>query len=362
MNVNQTKRRVWLINAVALLALVLSSWAVSTGSAEATDVAERIAALQASISSPPAPAKYYLPVTQRSAEWTRVGDVPSGVTLFYEVAVCGQQGLAGTNLGLYSIGDVNGAQAVWQRQNGLGGGANQIVSGVTFVPGSNCATAYATSRTTGIWRGDRTGTNWQWKRVDKGLDESIAVLASADTLFVAGGYGVRWISPLPTNNQVTWNETGIDTITYSLTMSEQDASDIYAAEWQRGVSVKVTNAQWVLLSGIPNPNTYDAAANVDGTLIAGTDRGLVRFQNLAWTTTQPPFVNTSFAVLAVDDRFYAAHDGHGVIYSRDGGINWEWIGTGLPADATFRVRGLALGDGRLYAATRQGVWVWSNTP
>ena len=363
MNNNCTNLHGWKLNLIASVTLTMLLGILLLMPLAAFDGEP----LPASSPIPPAPAPAHLPIIQSSAQWSPVGNIPSGtsISLFYEVAVCGQYGLAGTNIGLYSINNITQQQATWQREIDLGGISDQVVSGVTFVPDTNCSTAYATSRTRGVWRGTRTGDNWQWRRVDKGLDEAFVVLVSDNTLFVGGNFGVRWASPLPTDDKTTWNTTDIITTTYGLSISQKDADDIHAAVWQRGVVEKSSdNSSWVSIGTIPNPNVYDAAANASGVVVAGTDSGLMRFVNSSWSASQPPFVLTSFAVLAVGERFYAAHDGFGVVYSRNGGTTWESMGTGLPQnEPSFRVRGLSLSDnGRLFAATRTGVWMWTGQP
>jgi hypothetical protein len=51
-----------------------------------------------------------------------------------------------------------------------------------------------------------------------------------------------------------------------------------------------------------------------------------------------------------------------VLLSIDDGQSWVPVGE-LPATEGFFVRGLTLSDdGRLYAATSDGIWVWSQTP
>lgn len=351
MNDKHTHSRRWQLNLTAFVVLmVLFSFSSVT----------RLSAVNDEPSCKP-PCTVRLPIIQSLAQWLPVGNIPSGtsISLFYKVAVCGQYSLAGTNIGLLSIKNITEQQATWQQETEVGG----VVSGVTFVPNADCRTAYATSRTQGVWRGARTGDNWQWERVDQGLDQAFVVLVSDNTLFVGGNFGVRWTSPLPTDANATWNATDITTTTYGLSSSQKDSDDIHAAVWQRGIWEKSSdNSRWASIGTIPNPNVYDAAANASGIIVAGTDRGLLRFQNSSWTASAPPFVLTSFAVLAVGERFYAAHDNFGVLYSR-GGVNWEWMSVGLPTDETFRVRGLSLSDdGRLFAATRTGVWMWTGQP
>lgn len=347
---NHSNSRRLIVNLAAFVALVALLWGNS------------IAPLDADGAPPPTPPPVLLPIVQRSAEWLPVGDIPPGVSLFYEVAVCGPYSLAGANNGLYSIKDISTKGVTWKREGELGGGIDQVVSGVTFVPNTDCGTAYAASRAQGIWRGLRTGDEWGWQRVDQGLDQAFVVLVNDDTLFVGGNFGVRWALPLPTNNSATWNETDIPTTTYGLSTSQEDADDIHAAVWQHGIFEKSSdNSRWALIGTIPNPNVYDAATNASGIIVAGTDRGLMRFQDSSWAASHSL---TSFAVLAVDERLYASHDGDGVLYSRNGGATWEWMSTGLPiTDASFRVRGLSLSDdSRLFASTRAGIWMWTGQP
>lgn len=351
MNNRPVNSRTWMLTLATILALILLVWAHST---------VQIAADDEKPSTTATPPTVYLPHIQREQMWLKVGAVPDGVNLFYEVSICGKDGLAGANIGLYGADDIDAGPVTWQRQAGIGI-ADQVVSGVTFVPDSDCKVAYVASRTSGVWRGERDGNTWAWKRVDKGLDQSYVVLVNGNKLYAAGSYGVRYTSPLPTSDAASWAATNIPTTTYSLTAAQ---NSVLAAVWAVGIYEQgALGGNFGQLGTMPNPNVYDVAVNASSVIVAGTDHGIAYRQGDTWTQTDPPLNLTSFAVLAVGDRFYASHDGSGVLVSHDNGHTWLDMSAGLPKDSTFRVRGLSLSDkGRLYAATRAGVWVWSGTP
>ena len=325
---------------------------------------------------PEVPKLALLPVVRadfnNDAQWRKVGNTPDGVTLFYEVAVCDKYALAAGNKGLYASNNALGQNPSWERQSDGGLAAAQIVSGVMFVPNVNCQTAYAASRTTGVWHGSRNGNEWQWTSVtpaSEGLNGAYVVLVNNDKLYVAGSFGIAQASPLPQpTGASTWLKAStVNTTTFGLSISARNSAIVHAAVFNRGVFDQSLSDErlWNPLPGpaIPNPLVYDAAANANGTVVAGYDLGLLRWSQSAWSPSPTSGSGTSFTVLAVGPRFFAAQEGGGVLLSVDDGRTWVQIGKNLPTTTGFFVRGLSLSDdGRLYAATSDGIWVWSQTP
>ena len=325
----------------------------------------------------PPPLLVLLPVVRADvdadAEWVRVGNTPQGVTLFYEVAVCDNYALAAGNKGLYAA-NIESQTVTWSRQDDGDLATEQIVSGVTFVPDTDCETAYAASRMTGVWHGRRNGNNWEWTSVNPaalGLNGAYVVLVNGNKLYVAGSFGIAQASPLPEpDNTPEWlKASNITTTTFGLSISAKDPDVVHAAVFNRGVFDQAPSDEqlWIPLPGpaIPNPLVYDAAANANGTIVVGYDLGLMRWSQSAWTPQVSPHSETGFTVLAVGPRFYAAQEGRGVLFSVDDGRSWLQIGKGLPSATGFFVRGLSVSDSddsRLYAATSNGIWVWSQTP
>ena len=306
------------------------------------------------------------------ARWRKVGNTPNGVTLFYEVAVCDKYALAAGNKGLYASNNALAQNPSWERQNDGGLAAEQIVSGVTFVPDPDCETAYVASRTTGVWHGRRDGNNWQWESVtpeNLGLNGAYVVLVNGNKLYVAGSFGIAQASPLPQpNGASTWLKAStVNTTTFGLSSSARNSAIVHAAVFNRGVFDQSLSDErlWNPLPGpaIPNPLVYDAAANANGTVVVGYDLGLLRWSQSEWSVSPASGSGTSFTVLAVGPRFYAAQESGGVLLSVDDGRTWVQVGNGLPTTSGFFVRGLSLSDdGRLYAATSEGIWVWSQIP
>lgn len=323
--------------------------------------------------SKPPPKRVLLPVIGKKHEWQEVGNAPSGI-LFYEVAVCDRFALAAGNKGLYTSDNVESQTPTWAREDDaedIGGGTEQIVSGVTFVPDSDCETAYAASRVTGVWHGHRDGNAWTWTSItppDTGLTGAYVVLVNGNKLYVAGSFGITQASPLPQpNGTSTWVKAStVNTTTFGLSISARNSAIVHAAVFNRGVFDQSLSDErlWNPLPGpaIPNPLVYDAAANSNGTVVASYDLGLLRWSQSVWSPSSTSGSGTSFTVLAVGPRFYAAQEGSGVLLSIDDGQSWVPVGE-LPATEGFFVRGLTLSDdGRLYAATSDGIWVWSQTP
>jgi|CXWK01.1.fsa_nt_gi hypothetical protein len=315
---------------------------------------------------PLAPFNLNLPFVTGTPNWIRVGNIPTGVTIFYDVAVCGSYHLTGTNNGLYAL---KAGGSAWQPQT-LGSSSSGIVSGVAFA-NSECNLAYVVSQSVGTWRGSRTGDSWSWTLINQGLSRPYVVLVRDNTLFVTGDFGIRWTSPLPTNNTAVWQQaTDITTTTYSLSVGLKSPVVTYAAVWNRGVfeqsPTEATEWHEIGATTIPNRLVYDVAANTSATatLIAGTDKGLMRRQGSTWATTAGQFTNTNLTVLAVGQRFYAGQKGNGVLYSVDEGANWQQMNPNLPVNTDFSVRRLRLNwsKDKLYAATNAGVWQWPGQP
>ncbi len=355
MNDNTSIQRRKMNYVAACLALMLLLWANLLVPVAAKNGPEPIATT------------LYLPFALGMPVWQPVGEVPTAVnaTLFYDVAVCGKYALAGTNIGLLSL-VIQQPKPTWQQETGFGSGTDQIVSGVVFAD-VGCETAYAASRTQGVWYGSRTANKWTWTRIDQTLNEAYVVLVNNQTLYTAGNFGIAQASPLPVPpNAAQWKATNIVTPTYSLSVSVKNPSVIYAAVWNRGVfEPSLTDSlQWNQIGTIPHPLVYDAAANETGVIVAGTDRGLLRWRPSAWATTADQFANTNFTVLPVGTSFYAGQTGHGILYSLDDGQTWSQMNAGLPVNEQFRVRRLRLNmeKDELYAATSSGVWVWKGMP
>jgi hypothetical protein len=310
-----------------------------------------------------------LPAIMGEPPWRKVGKPPDDrdITLYYDVAVCDNRRLAGTDKGLLSQ---TGAEASkWVAETSIP--SDKPVSGVTFIPGSACASAYAASRGYGVWHGLFAGGKWTWKRVDQGFNEAFVVLVMDAKLYVAGNFGIVVAEPLPSPGVVSnWRMSNITTPTYSLDAGAASTPILLAAVWNRGVFQKASlvDTQWDPVftgSPIPNPLVYDAAASSGQAVVAGTDKGLLRGYQNVWSNPAPVYSDTTFAVLAVQERFYVGLARRGVLISQNNGASWSTINAGLDGvdSPQFRVRGLHLGaDGKLYAAASSGVWVWSGTP
>ncbi len=274
--------------ALGLLALVTLWWGGSIAMTRADD-------------KPPA-YQVMLPFATGTHNWTPVGNIPTGVTVFYDIAVCDSYHLAGTNNGLYKF---KTGSAAWQLQTLAGGSANSVY-GVTFA-GDECNTAYVASKEFGIWHGRRTDDNWNWTPINQGLREPYVVLVRDNTLFTAGTFGIRWTSPLPTANTAVWQQTAdITTTSYGLSVGIKAPQVTYAAVWNRGVFEQSPTDETVWheigAATIPNRLVYDIAANTSATLLAGTDKGLMRRQGGTWAMVANQYTDTNFTVLAVGPR------------------------------------------------------------
>lgn len=319
---------------------------------------------------PPPPAStllsVWLPIVTKGDQWSPIGDMPSGVNRFYDLAACGLDDkrvlFAATNNGVYLY---DATQNKWLREDDAIP-SGKIVPGVTFVPNGTCMGIYAASAG-GIWYGHLEGSNWQWQRVDEQLSNAYSVLVVENTLYAAGNFGIATISPLPTTTMTTWALSNqVTTLTLSLT---RNGNKTLAAVWGQGVFVEgkdpFNQPIWTRI-GPEQAGVYEADTGTQNVVIAGTDSGLRRWTaGSQWQATGAEFPNSTFAVKAVEATLYAGQAKAGVLRSFDGGLNWFKMNDGLTSvnNDGFQVRGFHIGtDGKLYAATTAGAWQWSGQP
>lgn len=301
----------------------------------------------------------YLPMITKPAAWEQVGDMPAAATRFYDVAVCGDHYLGGTDDGLYLL-DTNDK---WQRQFSI----TEITLQVAFAPG-DCEQAYAATLGQGLWRGEYAGGSWSWEQVaTNSVPDGHRVWAVAirdNILFIGGDFGIRYagLSSL-IEGEDDWELTNITTLVTSLTHSP-DSDVIYAAVWLDGAYVNLPHeddATWHKQGELSDTRVYETAGGADGVArLAGAQSRLFLWNGAQWTPTADAFVNTTFAVAATENALYAGQRNAGVIVSHDGGQSWGRMMDGLtvPPGQEFQVRGFFLSDAYLYAATTSGVWRW----
>jgi uncharacterized repeat protein (TIGR01451 family) len=287
--------------------------------------------------------------------WQQVGNKPAAVTRFYDVAVCGDRYLAGTNSGLYRLeGDD------WLRETAVPD--SHVINRLT-IAGSECNLAYVTTLGSGLWFG-RYNNGWQWHRVDSDADATAAVVIRGNTVFVGGSNGVHW-SAIPASGQVhTWQSVNLNGLVLGLTLLP-GSDTIFAAVWTKGVYANSGGdpMAWTPVGVLPNLLVYEAVGSAAGTpYLAGTLGGLYSWQSGAWSAVTASAGNATFAVAAGGNRLYAGLQHQGVLVSYDGGVSWSTMNHGLymPAGEEFQVRGFFVSPNGeyLYAATTSGVWRW----
>ncbi len=346
----------------------------ATATATATPTATATATPTATATATPTatttanPARAYLPILSGMDGWSPVGDKPPGVSRFYDVAVCGEQKLAGTDKGLYIYNSGNGK---WKPASGPIP-ADKIAPGIAFVPpkqqGGKCTQAYVASAG-GIYYGNLESNEWTWTRVDENLVDAFSVLIVGDKLYVAGGFGVSTTTPLPTTSVATTWTAAKEITTLTLGLNRSEGGTTLAAVWGMGIFAEgsdgLGNPIWTSVGALPSGSAfvYEADRLASGVLIAGASTGLLRWDKVAgWSVVRPG--QATFAVKAVGASLYAGQAMVGVLLSPDGGSTWVEVNEGLDDGVPgFQVRGFQIGtDGKLYAATTSGVYVWSGTP
>lgn len=345
-----------------LAAIILSSAALFLAvNAQATEPAPR----GADQGQP----RLWLPVVAKEDKWSRRGNVPQGVSRFYDVAVCGRDGeqviFAGTNNGIYLY---NAAQNNWVFETDSIP-AGKIVPGLAFTAlkeDGTCTGIYAASAV-GVWYGHLAGSNWKWERIDENLSDAYSVLIVEDTLYAGGNFGIATITPLPTSKMATWTLSNqVATLTLSLI---RNGEKTLAAVWGQGVFVEgkdpFNQPIWTRI-GPQRTGVYEADTGTQDIVAAGTDSGLWRWTaSSQWQETAVNFRNATFALKGVGSTLYAGQAKTGILRSVDGGLNWIEMNNELAGvnSEGFQVRGFHIGtDGNLYAATTTGVWEWSGQP
>lgn len=314
----------------------------------------------------PTPLTLLLPVVTKEDQWSQIGDVPAGVSRFYDLADCSRDDkdvfFAGTNNGIYLY---DTTQDRWLREDDSIP-AGKIVPGIAFTSNETCTDVYAAS-VDGIWYGHLEGSNWAWKRVDEGLVNAYSVLIVENTLYAAGNFGIATITPLPTSTMTTWALSNqVTTLTLSLT---RNGGKTLAAVWGQGVFVEskdpFNQPIWTRI-GPEQTGVYEADTGTEDIVIVGTDSGLRRWTaGSQWEVTASSSPNATFAVKAVGPTLYVGQAKAGVLQSIDGGLGWVKMNNKLTDGNSdnFQVRGLYVStDGKLYAATTTGIWKWSGQP
>ncbi|MBK7218117.1 MAG: hypothetical protein IPH95_13975 [Candidatus Promineofilum sp.] len=298
--------------------------------------------------------------------WERVGKAVALVEKFYSVDRCDVHTLAGSDLGVYSL---KSPATDWQREQMS---ITSAPTDVAFVPG-HCAQAYATILGHGVWRGNYTGQDWTWVRVDKdnqlSTARSVAIVPSGSNLhiYVAGDFGIKWLPQLPTAPQ-TWQATNRETLTTSLSTD----GSVLASVWNDGVYVLVGNGFWSPLGAGSPPDKLIYEAAFDGSRgIAGTQSGAALWGGSAWQPV-PAIQQTTFAVALDELGLFAGQRTTGVTISTDGGTTWLPFNESLEGvgGSEFQVRDLHVlpdpdnekGHICLYAATTTGIWRWGTCP
>lgn len=362
-------RRMLLLLAFGMALLLLTLWGALWRTNPVVALSPRTDEIDCGGGNPP-PCKAWMPhimTYQPGGVWTAVADYPTQLAYerFFSVAVCGDRKLAGSNVGVFSL---EKDEKSWRHEKTILAENGQ--TDVTFVP-NDCSRAYAASITHGVYAGKNEQNGWQWTRVDQNdqLKGVRSILVDSTTIYAAGSFGVRMASPLPVVAQA-WQSGGIDVLTTSVA-TETDGQHVLATLWNEGVRFRLGDT-WIALptnNALEDKLVYHVA--YDGAQgVLGTQSGLFNWEQGQWKRVAA-INNTVFTVVlgpkASDGNraFYAGARTNGIQTSVDGGKSWIPMtnGMNMPSGTEFQVRDLHIGDdGKLYAATTSGVWVWSGRP
>ena len=288
-------------------------------------------------------------------EWEQIGDLPPGVERFFDVTICEDTVFASASNGVYQL--IGGEQGQWQPVAGFPAISTPQVRLLT-----SCDRAYAVTIGQGVWQGVLQQDNsWQWTRLATNFDDtdSYSLANRGDHLFVGGGYGIRW-NTLPAVLPDSWQGTNITALSVGLSR-HIDTHVMMAGVWNQGVFANLgDNNVWAQQGDISDRRVYEAASDGAGIpRLAGTQSRLFVWDGNNWQLAAHEFVNTTFAVLYHNGRFYAGQRNAGVIVSDDGGATWRQMNDGLLMIPEFQVRRFVPHEDYIYIATTSGVWRWS---
>ncbi|MCO5190901.1 MAG: hypothetical protein M9918_22285 [Anaerolineae bacterium] len=288
--------------------------------------------------------------------WQLIGDAPPvEVGLFYDVAICDNVVLAGTDNGVYRL-----INEKWVRVEDT---PQTETWKILFVK-DDCSLLYATTLHKGIWyleNGD-----WQPSDVELG---SFRALLSIGSEILAGGDAGLFRSEIGGHS---WEKVNSISLGVTGLTRNPDSSYVFASVWGDGIYVNENDSEeWVRVGEISNPEVYEAIGDTKGVpLIVGASvssgspdkpvYGLYRWDGTSsWVPTAQGYINSTFSVVQVGDTIFAGQKNAGMLKSCDFGLTWTPMNDGIPfEDGEFQVQGLRVDSTRnvLHAATSSGIW------
>jgi hypothetical protein len=224
------------------------------------------------------------------------------------------------------------------------------------VPGFNCKTGFAMSESYHLSQCQSKHKSIQRAIMGVLLLLSLLLAACApDTGLLGGG---------------TWQATGLQhRHIRALEVDPQNPQQLYAGDSADGVFVSHdAGAHWTLqATGLPLPDAVQMLA-FDPTgkkLYAATAKGLFVSINAAqqWqavNTGSTKLPADSYTALAFDTNnpqvIYTSTTQHGVWVSKDGGVTWAQMGTGLPVGEAVTQLALDPVSHQLWATTLSGIY------
>ena len=301
----------------------------------------------------------YLPLIAKPSRWVQVGNMPGTISQFYDVAVCGNTLLAGTDKGIYRF---NGTS--WQRE---GQTPEKKVFHITFGT-DTCAQAYASvlassgaNNIGGIWCGRTNSGNWNWNQLDSASSRQNAdtVLVNNNRVFVGVDVnGVAW-APELANCTTTSNWTSALSQRNVFGLNEHDGV-IWAATWGHNVYRSTNNGDSWIPVGSGNNRYFEAIGDNSGNRIAGGQSNLGRWAGNNWQSVGN--TSSTYAVELFNGCFYTGQKQIGVTRSCGNTTSWSGFNDGLPSNlfqSSGRVYGLYYLEATetLYAATTSGIFM-----
>lgn len=197
----------------------------------------------------------------------------------------------------------------------------------------------------------------QWQQLNGPKCNSVNCFAIDNSYIWAGtelGCFISYVNPL----YWTMHNSGLLISDYNIRSLVFNSNYIYAATYS-GIFRSYNTSGWQLkISGIPvGEDSISVLTKCGINILAGNNHGKIYNSSdngENWTQVFDGLSSPVSAFSVINNIVYAGFEGQGMIYSTDGGTNWNTINTGTLGNAT--VNAIACVESAVYVATTNGLY------